>query len=290
MEDLLESSNAGTSCQEEEVKEEQQKKMTHRKADHYRTWPGEPWIDSQAMSIKLAVPIKGDGWSEAQYSYWGIYRQVPILWGTMGAGCPVYHEPTCFIQRQDDKGSPILRMVLWGQLICEQQIFNDLRIQSTEHSIRRNWSALKKDAQLRQRIAQGAMIQPGYRQQNQRSQVLEPENAARYLSIPHTRTSLERKKEPSMKRDRQSSEKLQEGQSVKKIKLGGEESVVEALPHQETREQEKREEPSSSLSWIDGLVPLYHGSTEIIQPKEHKHMTMHEHFCRRRYCKYHNTA
>src|SRR5882757_9168756 len=45
VEDPSESSNDSTSCQKE-VKEERQGKMTHREANHYRMWLGEPWIDS----------------------------------------------------------------------------------------------------------------------------------------------------------------------------------------------------------------------------------------------------
>jgi len=213
-----------TTDMKQQEEREWQKGIVQKEADNYRMWPGEPWIDSQAMSIKLAIPTEGGSWEEARYSYWGIYRQIPIMWGTMGAGCPVYYEPTsfikrqsdcpvfyeptCFIKEQSDKRLPILQMVLRGQLVYEQQIFNDLRIQTTKHSIHHNWSALKKDAQLQQRIAKGAMIRLGPKEQIKESQVWEPENAT---PIPCTWMSLEGKKEPSKKRNQQLSEEVPEG-------------------------------------------------------------------------------
>jgi len=101
---------------------------------------------------------------------------------------------------------------------------------------------------------------------------------------------LEGKEEPSRKRNQQLSEEIPRNPDAKRTKIGREESMVEVLPHQVTGEQDKPEEPNSSLKWTNGLVPLYHGSTEMVQPEERKHMLMHKHFCKRRYCKYHNTA
>jgi len=149
--------------QQQKNKEEQQTNATLKGDNSDQMWPGEPWIDSQMMSIKLTIPTGEEGWEEARYSYWEIYRGVPTLWGTMGIGCPAYHEPTYFVEGQNHtetpKGLPILRMVFWEKLIHEQDVFNDIQTQATEHSIRHSWKALKRDAQLKQRIAKGAVAQ-----------------------------------------------------------------------------------------------------------------------------------
>ena len=93
-------------------KEEQQTNATLKGDSGNQTWPGEPWIDSQIMSIKLTIPMGEEGWEEARYSYWEVYCGVPTLWGTMGKGCPAYHEPTYFVEGQNHietpKGLPIL--------------------------------------------------------------------------------------------------------------------------------------------------------------------------------------
>ena len=123
-------------------REEQQTNVTLKGVNNDRTWLGEPWVDSQMMSIKLTIPTEGNGWEEAQYSYWGIHRNIPTLWGIMGTGCLAYHEPTYFVEGQGDtethKGLPILWTVFWEKLIHEQDVFNDIWAQTTEHSICHN--------------------------------------------------------------------------------------------------------------------------------------------------------
>jgi len=115
------------------------------------------------MTIKLKISTEEKGWQEAQYSYWKIYRGVLTLWGTMGVGHPIYHEPTYLIRktkgRETPKGPPILQTVFRGELIYEQDIFNDMQMQTAEHSIHQDWKALKKDQQLRQWVANGTMAQ-----------------------------------------------------------------------------------------------------------------------------------
>jgi len=39
-----------------------------------------------------------------------------------------------------------------------------------------------------------------------------------------------------------------------------------------------------------GRIQLYQETKENSQTKDERHASMHEHFCNRRYCKYHNTA
>ena len=50
-------------------------------------------------------------------------------------------------------------MVFWEKLIHEQDVFDDIQTQAMEHSIRHSWKALKRDAQLKQRIAKGTIAQ-----------------------------------------------------------------------------------------------------------------------------------
>src|SRR5712672_2390807 len=157
-------------------------------------WPREPWINSQMMSIKLTIPKGEKGWEEAQYSYWEIYRGVPTLWGTMGMGCPAYHEPTYFmegqVQTENPKGLPILRTVFREKLIHEQDVFDDIQAQATEHSIRHNWKALKRDAQLKQRIAKEAIAQLEDMRQTGELRVWELNMPFPYIPIPPIKAPL----------------------------------------------------------------------------------------------------
>ena len=175
------------------------------------------------------------GWQEAQYSYWKIYCGVPTLWGTMGVGHPVYHEPTYLIRKtrgkETPKGPPILQTVFQGELIYEQDIFNNMQMQTAEHSIHQDWKALKKDQQLRQWVANGTM-----------AQVEELSIWELNVPFPYISPSLEEPSPPS----------------ISEQERGGLRS------HQKTKESS--------------------------QTKEERHALMHEHFCKQRYCKYHNTA
>src|SRR5712672_4690473 len=169
-------------------KEEQQTNATQKGDSNNQTWPGEPWIDSQMMSIKLTIPLGEEGWEEVWYSYWEVYCSVPTLWGTMGVGCPAYHEPTYFVEGQDHtetpKGLPILRTVFQEKLIHEQDVFDDIQAQATEHSIHHSWKALKRDAQLKQRIAKGAIAQLEDMRQTRELQVWELDMPFPYVPIP----------------------------------------------------------------------------------------------------------
>jgi len=104
-----------------------------------------------------------EGWEEGWYSYWEVYCGVPTLWGTMGKGYLAYHKPTYFVEGQNHtetpKGLPILRTVFQEKLIHEQDVFNDVQAQATEHSIHHSWKALKGDVQLKQCITKGATAQ-----------------------------------------------------------------------------------------------------------------------------------
>jgi len=175
-------------------KEEQQTNATLKGDSNNQTWPGEPWIDSQMMSIKLTIPIGEEGWGEAQYSYWEVYRGVPTLWGTMGVGCPAYHEPTYFIEGQDytetPRGLPILRMVFREKIIHEQDVFNDIQAQATEHSIHHSWKALKRDAQLKQHIAKRATTQLEDMRQTGELRVWELDMPFPYIPIPQVEAPL----------------------------------------------------------------------------------------------------
>jgi len=146
------------------------------------------------MSIKLTIPIGEEGWEEAWYSYWEIYRSVPTLWGTMGMGCLAYHEPTYFVEGQDHtetpKGLPILRTVFQERLIHEQDVFNDIQAQATEHSICHSWRALKKDVQLKQRIAKGAIAQLEDMRQTGELRVWELDMPFPYIPIPQVEALL----------------------------------------------------------------------------------------------------
>jgi len=157
-------------------------------------WPGEPWIDSQMMSIKLTIPMGEEGWKEAQYSYWEVYCSVPTLWGTMGVGCLAYHKPTYFIEGQDHtetpKGLPILRTVFQEKLIHEQDVFNDIQAQATEHSIHHSWKALKGDAQLKQHITKGATAQLEDMRQTGELRVWGLDMPFPYIPIPQVEAPL----------------------------------------------------------------------------------------------------
>src|SRR5712672_1421884 len=245
-------------------KEQQQMNATLKGDSSDQMWPGEPWIDSQMMSIKLTIPKGEERWEEVWYSYWEIYRGVPTLWGTVGMGYPAYHKPTYFVEGQDrtetPKGLPILRMVFREKLIHEQDVFNDIQTQATEHSIRHSWKALKRDAQLKQRIAKGAVAQLEDMQQTGELQVWELDMLFPYIPIPPVEAPLLRElRNQARTRDRRAA-------------------------------KETPEDPETKIIELKDLVPLYRGSAEMVQPEERKHMLMHEYFCRRRYCKYHNTA
>src|SRR5882672_8816538 len=179
-------------------KEEQQTNATLKGEGGNQMWPGEPWIDSQMMSIKLTIPMGEEGWEEAWYSYWEVYRGVPTLWGTMGKGYPAYHEPTYFVEGQNHtetpKGLPILRTVFQEKLIHEQDVFNDIQTQATEHSIRHSWKALKRDAQLKQRIAKGAIAQLEDMRQTGELRVWELNMPFPYIPIPQVEAPLLRER------------------------------------------------------------------------------------------------
>ena len=198
--------------------------------------PAGPWVNSRMMTIKLTISTEENGWREAQYSYWKVYRGVPTLWGTMGVGYPTYHEPTYLIKKtwgkETHKGPPILQTVFRGELIYEQDIFNDMQMQTAEHSIRQDWKALKKDQQLHQWVANGTMAQI-------------EELSIWELDLPF----------PNVPRS-----------SAK-------------IPLQSTEEQ----------GWEEEVRP-YQETYKIIQPGEKKHMLTHEHFCKKKNCKYHNTT
>jgi len=130
------------------------KRLVLTRTSNEQGWPGRPWVNSQIMMIKLKISTEEKGWQEAQYSYWKIYHGIPTLWGTMGVGHPVYHKPTYLIRKtrgkETHRGPPILQTVFQGELIYEQDIFNDMQMQTAEHSIYQDWKALKKDQQLHQ--------------------------------------------------------------------------------------------------------------------------------------------
>src|SRR5712675_449979 len=175
-------------------KEEQQMNATLKGDSGDQTWPGEPWIDSQIMSIKLTIPKGEEDWEEVWYSYWEVYRGVPTLWGTMGMGCPAYHEPTYFVEGQDHtetpKGLPILRTVFREKLIHEQDVFDDIQTQATEHSICHSWKALKRDVQLKQHIAKGAIAQLEDMRQTGELRVWELNMPFPYIPIPPVEAPL----------------------------------------------------------------------------------------------------
>ena len=182
----------------------------------------------------------------------------------MGVGYLAYHEPTYFIEGQGHaetpKGLPILRMVFWEKLIHEQDVFNDIQTQATEHSIHHSWKALKRDAQLKQRIAKGATAQLEDMRQTGELQVWELDMPFPYIPIPPVEAPLLRElRNRARTRGRRAA-------------------------------KETPEDPETKIIELKDLVPLYCGSAEMVQPEERKHMLMHEYFCRRRYCKYHNTA
>ena len=181
----------------------------------------------------------------------------------MGVGCPAFHEPTYFVEGQDHtetpKGLPILRMVFREKLIHEQDVFDDIQTQAMEHSICHSWKALKRDAQLKQRIAKGAIAQLEDMQQTGELRVWELDMLFPYVPIPVKAPLLGERRNRARTRGRR---------------------VAKETP----------ENPETKIIELKDLVPLYRGSAEMVQPEERKHMLMHEYFCRRRYCKYHNTA
>src|SRR5712672_944494 len=113
----------------------------------------------------------------------------------MGVGCPAYHEPTYFVegqvQTENPKGLPILWMVFWEKLIHKQDVFDDIQAQATEHSIRHSWKALKRDAQLKQRIAKGAIAQLEDMQQTGELRVWELDMPFPYIPIPQVEAPLQ---------------------------------------------------------------------------------------------------
>jgi len=205
-------------------KEEQQTNATQKGDSNNQTWPGEPWIDSQMMSIKLMIPLGEEGWEEVWYFYWEVYRSVPTLWGTMGVGCPAYHEPTYFIEGQDHtetpRGLPILRMVFREKLIHEQDVFNDIQAQATEHSIHHSWKALKRDAQLKQRITKGVTTQLEDMQQTGELRVWELDMLFPYIPIPQVEAPLLGEwKDRTRTRGRRSAKVTPDDSETKIIKL-----------------------------------------------------------------------
>src|SRR5882672_5289989 len=131
---------------------------------------------------------------EAHQLHYTFGISVPTLWGTMGVGCPAYHEPTYFVEGQDHtetpKGLPILQTVFQEKLIHEQDVFDDIQTQATEHSIRHSWKALKRDAQLKQRIAKGAIAQLEDMRQTGELRVWELDMPFPYIPIPQVEAPL----------------------------------------------------------------------------------------------------
>jgi len=98
------------------------------------------------------IPTGEEGWERSAVLLLGDLPAVcpQTLWGTMGIGCPAYHEPTYFVEGQNHtetpKGLPILQTVFRGEnLSHEQDVFDDIQTPGPQNTASSQLESIEKE-------------------------------------------------------------------------------------------------------------------------------------------------